>query len=141
MWAKIIATLTGQTVGAVVEHLNLKRKLKADIELEKLRGKAAYEAAKTARAEASEGRDHEWELESIRNSGWKDEWVLVILSIPMVLSFVPFTQPYVVEGFKALEGTPLWYRTIVASIYLATFGLRLWRRDVNKGTNVVEMIK
>lgn len=141
MWAKIIATLTGQTVGAVVEHLNLKRKLKAEIELEKLRGKAAYEAAKTARAEASEGRDHEWELESIRNSGWKDEWVLIILSIPMILVFIPQTQQAVFDGFIALDSTPLWYRTIVASIYLATFGLRLWRRDVSKGSDVLGTLK
>ena len=140
MWAKIIATLTGQTVGAVVEHLNLKRKLKAEIELEKLRGKAEYERAKTTRASESEGRDHEWELESIKNSGWKDEWVLIILSIPMVLSFIPQTQPYVVLGFEALEGTPTWYRITVASIYLATFGLRLWRRDMNVGTNLVGKI-
>jgi len=140
MWAKIIATLTGQTVGAVVEHLNLKRKLKAEIELEKLRGKAEYERAKTQRASESEGRDHEWELESIKNSGWKDEWVLVILSIPMILSFIPTTQPYVVAGFEALEGTPVWYRITVASIYLATFGLRLWRRDMNVGTNLVGKI-
>jgi len=140
MWAKIIATLTGQTVGAVVEHLNLKRKLKAEIELETLRGKAEYERAKTQRASESEGRDHEWELESIKNSGWKDEWVLIILSIPMVLSFIPQTQPYVVLGFEALEGTPTWYRITVASIYLATFGLRLWRRDMNVGTNLVGKI-
>jgi hypothetical protein len=121
--------------------MNLKRQLKANIELERLKGKAAYERAKTERAENSEGRDHEWEMLSIKNSGWKDEYVLITLSIPMILSFIPYTQPFVVDGFVALDGTPLWYRTTVASIYLATFGLRLWRRDVNKGTNVVEMIK
>lgn len=141
MWAKIIATLTGQTVEAVLEYKAAKTRLKAEIELEKLRGKAAYEAAKTARAEASEGRDHEWELESIRNSGWKDEWVLIVLSIPMILVFIPQLTPHITAGFESLEGTPLWYRTIVASIYLATFGLRLWRRDVNKGTNVLEQIQ
>ena len=141
MWAKIIATLTGQTVGAVVEHLNLKRKLKAEIELEKLRGKAEYERAKSQRASESEGRDHEWELESLRNSGWKDEWVLLVLSIPMILSFIPATVGYVVAGFGALESTPLWYRVTVASVYLATFGLRLWRRDVSAGTNVIGMLK
>jgi hypothetical protein len=132
MWAKLVATLTGQTVEAVLEYKNAKRKAKTDIELEKLRGKAAYEKAKTERAENSEGRDHEWEMASIQNSGWKDEWVLIILSIPMILAFIPYTVAYVNMGFAALETTPLWYRTIVASIYLATFGLRLWRRDMNK---------
>ncbi len=141
MLAKLIATLTGQTVEAVLEYKNTKRKLKAEIELEKLRGKAEYERAKTARAEASEGRDHEWELASIQNSGWKDEWVLIVLSIPMILVFIPWTQPFIETGFDALDSTPLWYRTIVASIYLATFGLRLWRRDMSKGTDVVGMLK
>lgn len=132
MWAKIVATLTGQTVEAVLEYKNTKRKLEADIELEKLRGKAAWEAAKTQRASESEGRDHEWELESIRNSGWKDEWVLVVLSIPMILVFIPWTQPAILIGFEELATTPVWYRTTVMTIYLATFGLRLWRRDMNK---------
>ena len=141
MWAKIIATLTGQTVGAVLEYKANKMKLRAEIEMEKLRGKAAYEKAKTDRAGASEGRDAEWESQSIANSGWKDEWVIIIMSIPMVLSFIPYTQPFVVAGFSALEDTPVWYRITLMSIYLATFGIRLWRRDMNKGTNVVEMLK
>lgn len=140
-WAKILATLTGQTVESVLKYKQAKVEAKWAIELAKLEGKHAYELAKTARAEASEGRDHEWEMMSIRNSGWKDEYVLIIMSIPMILSFIPFTQPFVVSGFLALDGTPLWYRTIVASIYLATFGLRLWRRDVRQGTDVVGMIK
>jgi hypothetical protein len=141
MWAKIIATLTGQTIGAVLEYKNKKRQLKADIVLEKLRGKAEYERAKTQRASESEGHDAEWEMESIKNSGWKDEWVLIVLSIPMILVFIPWTQPFITSGFESLSTTPLWYRTTVMTIYLATFGIRLWRRDMNKGTNVVEMLK
>ena len=132
MWAKIVATLTGQTVEAVLEYKAATRKMKADIELEKLRGKAAYEAAKTQRAENSEGRDHDWEMLSIKNSGWKDEWVLIVLSIPMILVFIPFTQPFIASGFEALATTPVWYRTTVMTIYLATFGIRLWRRDMTK---------
>jgi len=132
MWAKIIATLTGQTVESVLAYKAAKATLKANIVLEKLKGKAAYERAKSERAENSEGRDHEWEMQSIANSGWKDEYVLIVLSIPMILSFIPYTQPFVVSGFVALDGTPLWYRTVVMSVYLATFGLRLWRRDMNK---------
>lgn len=133
MWAKIIATLTGQTVGSVLEYKRKKIELKAEIELEELRGKAAYELAKTQRASESEGRDHEWELESIRNSGWKDEWVLVILSIPTVLAFIPYTQQAVFDGFAALEQTPLWYRISIMTIYFATFGIRYWRRDMKAG--------
>jgi len=99
-----------------------------------LRRKAAWEAAKTKRAEASEGRNHEGELESLRNSGWKDDWVLVIMSIPMILVFIPCTHQTILDGFAVLDGTPRWYRTTVMTIYLATFGIRLWRRDMTKSS-------
>ena len=129
-WAKIISTITGQTIGEVLEYKAKKAQLKQEIQLEKIRGKIKYEEMKTARAERSEGRDHEWELESIRNSGWKDEWVLVILSIPMVLVFVPWTQGTILDGFAALETTPEWFRWMVMMIYGATFGIRVWRRKM-----------
>ena len=141
MWAKIIATLTGQTVEAVLEYKGKTRQLKADIKMEELRGKAAYQRAKTERAESSEGRDAAWEAQSIANSGWKDEWVLVTLSIPMILVFIPWTQATVMAGFEALATTPLWYRVLIATIYLATFGIRMWRRDMNKTTDVVSMLR
>ncbi len=132
MWAKIIATLTGQTVEAVLEYKGKTRQLKADIKMEMLRGKAAYEAAKTLRAENSEGRDHEWEKLSIKNSGWKDEATWIVLSIPMVLVFVPGLTQHVLAGFEALAQTPIWYRVSVMTIYFATFGIRYWRRDMDK---------
>jgi hypothetical protein len=83
---------------------------------------------KTQRAENSEGRDHEWEIESLRNSGWKDEWVLILISIPMVGSFIPSTVQYVVDGFEALSQTPDWYRWLILIIFSAVYGIRVWRR-------------
>jgi len=134
MWSTIVTALLHGFAPKLADIYIEKQRLKQAIEIEKLRGKAAWEAAKTKRAEASEGRDHEWELESLRNSGWKDDWVLVIMSIPMILVFIPFTQQTILDGFAVLDGTPLWYRTTVMTIYLATFGIRLWRRDMTKGS-------
>ena len=130
MLAKLIASLTGQTVGAVLEYRVERRRLKNEIKLEEMRGKAEWERAKTKRAEASEGRDHDWEMLSIRNSGYKDEWVLGLVSIPMILSFIPSTQPIVQSGFETLEGTPPWYRMLVMSVMLAVYGIRWWRRKM-----------
>ena len=130
MWAKIIATLTGQTVEAVLEYKAKTRQAKTDIKLEKLRGKAAWEAAKTQRAESSEGRDHDWEKASIANSGWKDELVIVVLTCPMVAVFVPGLQEYIRVGFEHLQNTPEWYRWLIMMIYAATFGIRIWRRKI-----------
>ena len=74
--------------------------------------------------------DAAWEQASIQNSGWKDEFVLLVLSIPMILVFLPVTAPAVLEGFRVLETTPEWYRWLAVMIYAATFGIRVWRRNV-----------
>ena len=75
--------------------------------------------------------DASWELESLRAhaSGWKDEFVLIILSIPLILVFVPRTAPYVLQGFEILEKTPLWYRWLILLIFTAIYGIRIWRRQ------------
>ena len=132
MWDKIIATLTGQTVEAVLSYKAEKRRLKAEIQLEKLRGKAEYERAKSQRASESEGRDHEWELMSLQNPGWKDEWTLILISIPMILCFIPATVGYVEAGFAALDKTPSWYQWLILIILPATYGIRAWRRKFFK---------
>ena len=128
IWDKIIATLTGQTVGQVLEYKTKKRQLAQEIEIEKLRGKAAVEKAKTSRIENGEALDHEWETLSINNSGYKDEWVMLLVSIPMIMSFDPEAHPYVVDGFTALEATPDWYKFLIVTIFTAVYGIRVWRR-------------
>lgn len=140
MWAKLASMLGGKVADYFVKREDRKVKQverkaalddqKFQVELERIKGKAAWEAAKTRRSEQSEGRDHEWELESIRNSGWKDELVIVILSLGMVGAFVPGLAPYVLEGFEILNQTPEWYRWLVVMIYAATFGIRVWRRKL-----------
>ena len=130
MWSSLVGALLGKVAPKVADYYIQKEQLKYNIKLETLRGKIEYEKAKTARASESEGRDHEWEIESIRNSGYKDEWVLFLLSIPMVMSFIPSTVQYVVAGFEALEGTPPWYRFMITAIFLAIYGIRTWRRKL-----------
>ena len=130
IWDTILTKLVGTLPETVVSYYKEKKKLEHDIELERLRGKAEWERQKTQRASESEGRDADWELESIRNSGWKDEWVLILLSIPLILVFLPWTQPTVLEGFAALETTPDWYRWLIMIIFTAIFGIRIWRRKV-----------
>ena len=130
MWSSIAGALLGKVAPKVADYYMQKQQLKQEVELEVLRGKAAYEKAKTQRASESEGRDHEWEIESIRNSGWKDELVIIVLTIPMVLVFIPYTAAFVLEGFEVLATTPDWYRWLILMIYAATFGIRVWRRKL-----------
>ena len=72
IWDTILTKLVGTLPETVVSYYKEKKKLEQEVELEILRGKAEYERMKTKRASESEGRDADWELESIRNSGFKD---------------------------------------------------------------------
>ena len=81
--------------------------------------------------------DATWEIEQIKNSGWKDEYVLIILSIPSILSFVHLEfgdyvfdgAQVVADGLAALQATPEWYRWLIMLIFTAVYGIRLWRRQ------------
>jgi len=130
IWSSIVSGLLGKVAPKVADFYIQKQQLKQEVILKRLEGKIAWQVAKTQRAAASEGRDHEWELLSIRNSGYKDEWVLFLLSIPMVMSFIPSLQVHVVNGFAALEGTPQWYRWLTLVVFSAIYGVRVWRRNM-----------
>ena len=129
MWQALVGKLLGSVAPEVAGYYRDKQKLKHERKLEVLRGKIEYEKAKSHRAAMSEGYDADWEIAQIKNSGWKDEFTLLILSIPMIGVFIPYTAPYMHEGFAALETTPDWYRWLIIMIYAATWGIRVWRRE------------
>lgn len=129
MWEAIVGKLLGGFGEGVVDYYKEKQALKHERKLEVMRGKILYERAKSERAAASEGYDHDWETAQIRNSGWKDEFTLIVLSIPMVLVFVPGFEHYIATGFDNLANTPEWYRWLVIMIYAASWGIRIWRRE------------
>lgn len=130
MWEIIVSKLLGSFSETAADVYLQKKKLKHEVEMERLRGKVVWEQALTQRASESEGRDHEWELARIKDSGLKDEWVLGLLSIPLIGSFHPSTQEGVLQGFETLAKTPLWYQGMVVTIFLAIYGIRKWRRDI-----------
>lgn len=54
----------------------------------------------------------------------KDEWFVLLFSIPLIAAFIPDLQEDILKGFEILEQTPDWYKWLVAGIVVATFGLR-----------------
>ncbi|MGF1732282.1 hypothetical protein [Photobacterium kasasachensis] len=61
---------------------------------------------------------------SIAQRGWKDEYLLVITTVPLVLSFVPDYAQYVALGFEALNTIPEYYWYGLGMVYIDTFGFR-----------------
>lgn len=55
---------------------------------------------------------------------WKDEYLTILLTIPLILAFIPYTQQAVLNGFYTLQQTPIWYLTLVGGVVASAFGLR-----------------
>ena len=69
----------------------------------------------------------DWErimAEGSQNS-FKDEWLVGLFSIPLVLSFCgEWGRDIVANGFAALETMPGWYQYTLGVIVAASFGVR-----------------
>ena len=55
----------------------------------------------------------------------KDEWLTLLFSIPLVLSFCgEWGRAIVADGFEALAGMPQWYQIALGAIVSASFATR-----------------
>jgi hypothetical protein len=128
-WVK--ALLGKGIVEPIAQYYSRKQELKqARFEAEL---KATIAAGDRVAKQISDGlaADANWEMEFARqaSSSWKDEYTLIVVSIPAILAFIPGMAQYVRDGFAALSNTPLWYQTALLSMFLATVGIRYWRRS------------
>ena len=98
-----------------------KKRAKQDIELEIAK---ATKDAKIKKIQTKEEGDIAWENTSIKNAGWKDEWCLVLLSIPAILCFIPGFDVYVTKGFEALDKCPDWYKWAFLVAVASSFGYK-----------------
>lgn len=57
-------------------------------------------------------------------TSWKDEWLTLLFSIPLVACFFPSLVDEVQNGFAVLETMPSWYQYTLSVIVAASFGVR-----------------
>ena len=110
-----IASLAGSWMESKVEQTKAKgavAKAKAEAEAEVMKVAATHEAG--------------WEkiMAQASDNSWKDEAWTILFIIIIGMCFVPPLQPYVREGFAALEDTPEWFQYAVYASIAASFGLR-----------------
>ena len=55
---------------------------------------------------------------------WKDEYLLILFSIPLVGAFIPLYQDDIRKGFAVLEETPEWYILSILGMVAGSWGLR-----------------
>ena len=68
-----------------------------------------------------------WELAQLQGSAnsLKDEWWTGVLSIPLILVFIPAAVPHVHAGFIALEALPEWYQYVLGIAITSSFGVKM----------------
>ena len=85
---------------------------------------------KLAEAEAKAkilSSESDWEriMASNQASSWKDEWVVLLFSIPLILSFCgDWGREIVANGFNALEQMPTFYSASLGAMIASSFAIR-----------------
>jgi len=65
------------------------------------------------------------------NKSWKDEWLTILVSIPLILAFTGH-HDIVMRGFTALEAMPDFYKTAVGVVFAASFGIQSIKNMMKK---------
>ena len=121
--------LLGKLPEAVGNYLNTRQQLQSAERIRETELKDAMHKRRLELIAQGLAADATWETEQIQNSGWKDEYVLIVLSIPLIGCFIPATAPWVLKGFEILSKTPQWYQWLILLIFTAVYGIRIWRRQ------------
>ena len=122
----IIGSIGSAIIGGVSDYFKGKNEIKkVQVEADKLLIKAEAES-KAKRLEREAEMDYDLDRIAMQNMDktWKDEVILIIWLTPVVMSFIPEWQPYVIAGFASLALVPDWYMYILIGIVTVIYGMR-----------------
>ena len=92
-----------------------------------LDGKVAVQKANAEIKVKQATGEIDWDIEAIKatENSWKDEWITLLFSIPLILAFCgDWGNDIVQRGFIALETMPAWYQYSLGGIVSASIGIR-----------------
>lgn len=114
--------LLSPIIGMGRDYLEGRRQVKQAELNHKIKLTELKTGAAERRATNGQEADIAWENTSLHQAGWKDEFLLLLFSIPLVMCFVPGMDVYVFAGFEALKGTPDWYQYSILLMVGGTYG-------------------
>ena len=112
-------------IGPAIELAGTWMKGRVDNAKAKTEAKVATEVAKAAVMRKVAAGEMEWNQAWAEGaqSSWKDEWLTILVSIPLILAFTGY-EDVVQRGFEALEAMPDYYKTAVGVVFAASFGIQ-----------------
>lgn len=74
------------------------------------------------------GQANEFELDKIAMNNmersWKDEFILAVFIVPMLMAFVPSLSAYALNGFAVIKEMPVWYTSTIIGMVVVVYGMR-----------------
>ena len=122
--APAVIAIGGAIVDGVIKWWHRREETRAlehetEVQVAKAEAEARINYVRTAQM-----NDAAWEIESIKQNGWKDELLTIVICIPLVGCFVPGMDVYVQRGFASLQSTPEWYQWAVIIVIGSAFGVK-----------------
>ena len=103
-------------------------KAKAETEVKVAKAKAEADVYRTS---ATSEMLNEQALTAQMAGSWKDEFWTIIFGAILVACFVPYSQPYVKEGFIFLDQhTPSWFHHMLYIVIGSSFGYRFGKQGL-----------
>lgn len=102
-----------------VENESKERDRQHELNLKKI--DIAFELAKQGQQIEA---DWDTNAQQDMKTSWKDEFYVILFSVPLVMAFIPDMQDIVLKGFETLNKTPDWYMLLITGIVASVFGLR-----------------
>ena len=139
-----ILNFLGGLFKPATEAYKAHKEAKTKLGIAKINAKTARYDAEAARWHKAKDAETDYDMRAQENAkfSWKDEAMLIVYLTPFVLSFVPWTQPYVLKGWDAIKQAPAWYYVILFGITAAVFGLRWWfseqKQRLNRALDKIE---
>lgn len=122
----IVTALGSAIINSISTYYNNKQainKVKVEAEKEIIVAESKATIAKLARESEQDFDLDKKAMENMEKS-WKDELILIIWLIPIILCFIPEYADYVDKGFKVLATTPDWYQWILIGMVVVIYGMR-----------------
>lgn len=126
----------GGLVSPVTKFFQHRAEIKHTERMGELEERREHWKARTELAKTGQANEHAWNLAHIRNSGWKDEFVLLIINYPIIALFARHWEDPIV-AVQALALFPDFWTYTWMAINLAIYGIRLGLPAYQKLRNMV----
>lgn len=116
----------GLAVGGAIDWFRGDQELKKVKAEGKIEVQKAKNQAEVARISKQADQDHDQNMEMVRQMerSWKDEFVLILVTIPFAMCFIPELQEYAVNGFTVASTMPMWYQILLVGIFFNIYGMK-----------------